>query len=140
MKDTNASLDDLAPKKREKRTKKFHSTKGATLDIALRRQVAAELGEEEPTKDQRYILLQKFGVISPKIDRLMTRPSWMSVAEFKRKSNEWYQATRGMVQPQQQKRRPIWPKNEPRQRGTNNYPRNSGRMRQENLPKLRPAF
>jgi hypothetical protein len=106
MKNEDALLDDLAPKKRVKRTKKkFHSTKGATLDIALRRQVAAELGEDEPTnKNERYVLLQKFGVVSPKIDRGVTKPSWMSIQEWKRKSNEWYQATKGMTVPQQQKR------------------------------------
>ena len=104
MKNDESLLDDLAPKKRVKRAKKkFHSTKGATLDIALRRQVAADLGEDEPTKDQRYVLLQKFGVVSPKIDRLATKPNWMSIAEWKRKQNEWYKATRGMIQPQQQK-------------------------------------
>jgi hypothetical protein len=103
----NASLlDDLAPKKRVKRAKKnFHSTKGATLDIALRRQVAADLGEDEPTnKNEKYILLQKYGIVSPKIDRGVTKPSWMSIQEWKRKSNDWYQATKGMTVPQQQKR------------------------------------
>jgi hypothetical protein len=87
--------------------KKFRVRKSkspATLDIATRRQVAAELGEDEPTKDQRYILLQKFGVVSPKIDRQVTRPSWMSIQEWKRKSNDWYQATKGMVAPQQTRR------------------------------------
>lgn len=104
-------LDDLAPPKKVKRQKhnKFHSTKGVSLDIALRRQVAAELGEDEPTKDQRYVLLQKFGVVNPKIDRLMTKPEWMGVTEWKRKQNEWYKATKGLVAPQQQRRsfRPI---------------------------------
>src|SRR5208282_3460813 len=105
MKNDESLLDDLAPKKRVKRTKKkFHSTKGATLDIALRRQVAADLGEDEPTKDQRYVLLQKFGVVSPKIDRLATKPNWMSIAEWKRKQNEFYKATKGLVAPQQTRR------------------------------------
>jgi len=100
-------LDDLAPKKKAKRqtVKKFHSTKGVPLDVTLRRQVAAELGEDEPTdKNKRYILLQKYGVVTPKIDRLVTKPAFMSEAEWKRKSNEWYQATKGMIQPQQQRR------------------------------------
>lgn len=110
----------------------------ATLDIATRRQVALELGEDEPTKDQKYVLLQKFGVVSPKIDRLVTKPSWMSVTEFKRKQNEWYKNTRGMVQPQQQ-RRARWKKDEPRQRDTNKYPRNYGQTRMENRPRLRPS-
>jgi hypothetical protein len=70
-----------------------------TLDIAMRKQVALELGEEETTKDQRYVLLQKYGVVSPKIDRLVTKPSWMGEVEWKRKMNEWYKATKGLVTP-----------------------------------------
>lgn len=107
MKNEDSLLDDLAPPKKVKRQKhnKFHSTKGVSLDIALRRQVAAELGEDEPTdKNERYVLLQKYGVVTPKIDRLVTKPNWMGVTEWKRKQNEWYKATKGLVSPQQQRR------------------------------------
>src|ERR1700679_1765732 len=75
--------------------KKFRVRKSkspATLDIATRRQVAAELGEDEPTKNQRYIQLQKYGVVTPKIDRLVTKPTWMPITEFKRKQKEFYKA------------------------------------------------
>lgn len=88
----------------EKRTRKARSKTGVSLDVVIRRQVAFDLGEDEPKKDERFQLLQKYGVAAPRIDRLVTRPPWMSIAEFKRKLNEWYKNTKGMIQPQQQRR------------------------------------
>jgi len=43
------------------------------------------------------MLLQKYGVTAPRIDRQVTRPKWMGVAEWKRKMNDWYKSTKGMV-------------------------------------------
>lgn len=94
-----------------------------TLDLYVRRQVSAELGDDEPTKDERFILLQKFGVTAPRIDRQMTKPSWMGEAEWKRKLNDWYKSTKGLV-PQTQPRRTtfsgvrsprVWSSQNPRQ-------------------------
>lgn len=74
-----------------------------SLDMVIRRQVAADLGEDEPQKDERFQLLQKYGVAAPRIDRLVIKPNWMGVVEWKRKQNEWYKATKGMVAPQQRR-------------------------------------
>lgn len=74
-----------------------------SLDMVIRRQIATDLGEDEPRKDERFQLLQKYGVATPRIDRLVTRPSWMPIAEFKRKLNDWYKNTKGMIQPQQRR-------------------------------------
>lgn len=123
-----------------------------TLDLYVRRQVSAELGDDEPTKDERFILLQKFGVTAPRIDRQMTKPSWMGEAEWKRKLNDWYKSTKGLV-PQTQPRRTFRPQQssaagqpsvrsyqtsrydstrsprsnqQARPQGTSRFPRNSG--------------
>lgn len=90
------STTETQEKRRSKRSKT-----GVSLDVVIRRQVAFDLGEDEPQKDERFQLLQKYGVAAPRIDRLVTRPPWMSIAEFKRKLNEWYKNTKGLVQPQQ---------------------------------------
>ena len=85
----------------EKRVRRARSKMGVSLDVVIRRQVAFDLGEDEPKKDERFQLLQKYGVAAPRIDRQMTKPNWMGVAEFKRKLNDWYKLTKGMIQPQQ---------------------------------------
>ena len=97
------SLDGMPPikKPRKKVVKKFHSNQNVPVDVAVRRQVAAEIGDDEPTKDQKFILLQKYGVTAPRIDRQVTKPNWMGVKEWKRKQNDWFQATKGLVKPQQ---------------------------------------
>jgi hypothetical protein len=97
-------------KKEKRRTRKDKSP--ATVEIFLKKQVAADLGEEEMVnKDERYLLLQKYGLVTPKIDRLVTKPNWMGVSTWKRKMNEWFQMTKGLVAPQQQKKfyRPTSP-------------------------------
>lgn len=88
-----------AREKRERRKK----SGVPTLDVTIRRQVSAELGEDEPQKDERFQLLQKYGVAAPRIDRFVTKPKWMGVAEWKCKQNEWYKATKGLVVPQQRR-------------------------------------
>jgi hypothetical protein len=101
MEDCRVCSPDSVKKDDRKRKRK---TKGeVTLDLNVRRQVAQELGEDEPTKDQRFILLQKFGVTAPRIDRRITRPAWMSEGEWQRKMNDWHKATKGLV-PQTQPR------------------------------------
>jgi hypothetical protein len=88
----NPDLKDADSRKRNRKSKGE-----VTLDLYVRRQVSQELGEDEPTKDQRFVLLQKYGVTAPRIDRQITKPSWMGVSEWKRKMNEWYKATKGLV-------------------------------------------
>lgn len=88
----------------EKRVRRARSKTGVSLDVVIRRQVAFDLGEDEPKKDERFQLLQKYGVAAPRIDRQMTKPNWMGVAEWKLKLNDWYKLTKGLVAPQQQRR------------------------------------
>jgi len=101
---TECKVCNSTTETQEKRTRKARSKTGVSLDVVIRRQVAADLGEDEPQKDERFQLLQKYGVATPRIDRLMTKPNWMGVAEWKRKLNDWYKLTKGMIQPQQQRR------------------------------------
>jgi hypothetical protein len=84
-----------ANKGRVVRKKRFVTSKHLPLDIAVRREVAEEIGEAEPTRDQKYILLQKYGVVAPRIDRLVTKPRWMGEGEWKRKQNNWFKITQG---------------------------------------------
>jgi len=99
-------MDGMPPikKPRKRVTKKHHTTKNVPVEVSIRRQVSEELGDDEPTKEQKYALLQKYGVTAPRIDRLVTKPIWMGVAEWKRKQNDWFKATKGLVNPQQRPR------------------------------------
>lgn len=92
-----------ANKGRVVRKKRFVTSKHLPLDIAVRREVAEEIGEAEPTRDQKYILLQKYGVVAPRIDRLVTKPRWMGADEWKRKQNNWFKITHGSAVKYQQK-------------------------------------
>lgn len=100
------TLEGMPPvkKKRVIRKKKFQPTKNVPVEVSVRRQVSEEIGEDEPLKDEKFILLQKFGVTAPRIDRLVTKPNWMGVSEWKRKQNEWLKATKGLVNPSQRSR------------------------------------
>lgn len=94
---------DSTTKTQQKRERKARGKTSVSLDVVIRRQVAFDLGEDEPQKDERFQLLQKYGVAAPRIDRLMTKPNWMGVAEWKRKLNDWYKSTKGLVVPQQRR-------------------------------------
>ncbi len=121
-------------KPRKKAVKKF-STKNLPIEVAVRRQVASEIGEDEPTKDQKFILFQKFGVAAPRIDRLITKPNWMEVSTWKRKVNEYFQATKGLVNPSQRSR--FRPNNSLQQPGF--YPKSNKPSLSQNGP-LNPRF
>lgn len=89
-------------KKTKKRVAKRHfTTKNVPVETSVRRQVAEEIGEAEPTRDQKYVLLQKYGVVAPRIDRGISKPKWMGVSEWQRKLSEWFKMTKGLVKPQQ---------------------------------------
>lgn len=98
---TECKVCNSTTETQQKRERKSRVKTGVSLDVVIRRQVAFDLGEDEPKKDERFQLLQKYGVAAPRIDRSMTKPNWMGVAEFKRKLNDWYKATKGLVAPQQ---------------------------------------
>lgn len=141
-----------ANKGRVVRKKRFVTSKHLPLDIAVRREVAEEIGEAEPTRDQKYILLQKYGVVAPRIDRLVTKPRWMGEGEWKRKQNNWFKITQGSAIKYQQKskRQPLQPQSktwgeirfknpQAQQRHQERYqkssrPSNSNRFRQSSGP------
>lgn len=93
-----------AKRVKEKKTIIRREAGSTVLDTNVRRQIGAEIADDEPTKDEKFQMLQKYGVAAPRIDRQVSKPTWMSEATWKRKMNEFYQATKGMVAPQQQKR------------------------------------
>lgn len=96
-----------SPRKQKRITKKkFFSTKNVPLEVGVRRQVAEEIGDAEPTRDEKFILLQKYGASAPRIDRFVTKPKWMTEATWKRKLNEWSKMTHGLVKGFQPKRKP----------------------------------
>ena len=100
------TLDGMPAVKRKKviKKKKFIPTKNVPVEVSIRRQVSEEIGDGEPTKDQKFVLLQKYGVTAPRIDRLVTKPNFMGVSEWKRKQNDWFKATKGLVSPSQRPR------------------------------------
>jgi hypothetical protein len=98
--------------KREKRERPSFRRKrlsAATADIAVRRQVAYELGgpDAEPTSEQKFQMLQKYGIAAPRIDRAVTKPKWMSDGLWRTKRAEFYQATKNLVPKEQFKRREV---------------------------------
>lgn len=92
-------LEGMPQPKRQKRVvrKKHFSTKNLPLDVAVRRLVAEEIGDVDPTRDEKFILLQKYGVVAPRIDRSVKKPKWMGESEWKRKLNNWFKMTQGLV-------------------------------------------
>lgn len=47
------------------------------LDEVGRQQVREEIGEDEVTQDQRFALLQKYGVAKPVLDKKINNPGWV---------------------------------------------------------------
>src|ERR1039458_9716810 len=85
--------------KREKRERPVRHKRMAagTLDLAVRRQVAYDLGPDaEPSSDEKFQLLQKYGVAAARIDRAVTRPKWISEGRWKTLRAEWFQLTRNL--------------------------------------------
>ena len=104
--------EELELRKREKRERLNPRRKrmdaGATLDTMVRRQVAYELGgpDAEPTKNEKFQVLQKYGVAAARIDRDIAKPSWMSETTWHQKRSEFYKATKGLVPREQFSRGP----------------------------------
>ena len=92
--------------KRERPTFKRKRVTAATVDLAVRRQVAYELGgpDAEPTSEQKFQMLQKYGVAAARIDRAISKPKWMSEGLWRTKKAEYFQATKGLVPKDQFKR------------------------------------
>lgn len=127
MEDCAVCSPDRKKKRRERKEKK---ERVVTNDIALRRQIAEEFGEQEPTQSQKFAMLQKYGVAAPRIDRLVTKPMWMEDSVWQGKKTQWFQMTKGLV-PAQQLKRYFGPKSSnssrtSRPQGTRTFRPNSG--------------
>jgi len=136
-------------KQRRERKKKFFSLKNVPQEVAVRRQVAEDIGDAEPTRDEKFILLQKYGVTAPRIDRLVTKPKWMEEQTWKRKQNEWSKMTHGLVkgfQPKRNQKPPFGRAPNPslkkkfrtehsRRNNSNNSRPNSAQVRTGNRPR-----
>lgn len=91
---------------RPKRERKERAPKqAATTDTLLRRQVAGELGEDG-TKEQRFQLLEKYGLSAPRIDRRIKKPAWMEDGTWNQKFLAFSKATKGLVTAKQERRSP----------------------------------
>ncbi len=84
-------------KKRRDREDKPTRERATTLDGYLRRQMSEEIGEDELSKDFRFQLMQKYGTIAPRIDRRVTKPSWMEESQWKKLRQEFHNLTKGIV-------------------------------------------
>lgn len=85
-------------KKRVKFVRPKIERKAKTLEGVLRRQLSEDIGDAELTKDQLFTAVQKFGLAAPKIDRKVTKPSWMGERQWNQLLNEWRVATKGLVE------------------------------------------
>lgn len=119
------SAEELA-QKREKKERTFRRKRmaAATVDLAVRRQVAYELGPDaEPTSEEKFQILQKFGVAAARIDRAVTKPKWMTEGLWRTKQAEFKQATRGLV-PRDRETKYDPKNNRTRSHNHNSQPRN----------------
>ena len=131
-------LEGMPPiKKVRKRIKKHHTTKNVPVEVSIRRQVSEEIGDDEPTKDEKFVLLQKYGVTAPRIDRLVTKPNWMGVSEWKRKQNDWFKATKGLVSAAQRPRSSFRPTSNSSQQVP--YGTQTGLQKKADSPQTRPS-
>lgn len=144
------TADELQQKREKRERLTFrHKQTAATADIAVRRAVAYELGPDaEPTSEQKFQILQKYGVATPRIDRAVTKPSWMGERTWKILKLEFHQATKGLVPREQFKktfRNPMsntgteirHPRNPQYQRSNPGNPRNSQPRNSQNF---RPSY
>lgn len=84
------------PKRRERNFEPKVARKVRGLEGNIRRQMAEEVGEDELSKDFRFGLLQKYGLIAARIDRKVTKPIWMEESTWILKKKQFHDATKGM--------------------------------------------
>lgn len=97
-----------------------------TVDENVRQQMVAEIGEDELTSDQRYMLVQKYGLVIPRINFRnlgIKKPSWMNPLEWGIRRTAWKTLIKSIFRhqsrPQVRQVRPQIPK-QYRERPTNN--------------------
>ena len=120
-------------KKRRDRDDRPKRERATNIEGYLKRQMAEEIGEDELSKDFRFQLMQKYGTIAPRIDRRVTRPSWMEESRWKTLKQEFHNLTKGLVPSQQ-----FSPKPTNRSASTSNSLRNPLQS-QRLLPQHRTA-
>jgi hypothetical protein len=85
-------------KKRDRRDfDKPKREKATTVEGVLRRQMAEEIGEDELSKDAKFSLMQHYGIIAPRINRRITKPSWLEESVWRIKKQEFHNMTKGLV-------------------------------------------
>lgn len=121
---------DWEPKKKDRKDVKPKYTSGdVSVDIAIRRQIAFDLGDEEPNKDEKFALLQKYGAAAPRIDRNVSKPDWQEEGVWKSQKGQWDKIVKGLV-PRSQSRVILDRNGKPLARTFN--PRNSSRQSRPN--------
>jgi hypothetical protein len=98
----NPPKEDEKKEFREKREKRE-----MTPDLFARRLVNQEIGDDEATFFQRSMLLQKYGVSAPRIDKRVNRPFWITDQTWKAKLPIYFRELNrtGLVTRYQEKRR-----------------------------------
>lgn len=93
---------DWKPKKRDRKdTRPKYMGGEVSVEIAIRRQIAFDLGEEEPNKDEKFALLQKYGAAAARIDRKVTKPKWQEEGVWLNKKAQYDKTVKGLVPRQQ---------------------------------------
>ena len=86
-------------KRRERNFEPRVARKVRGIEGNIRRQMAEEIGEDELSKDFKFGLLQKYGLIAARIDRKITKPLWMEESTWISKKKQFHDATKGMFPP-----------------------------------------
>lgn len=87
----------IQKKKRERKDYAPRRQKATTVELTIRRQMSEEIGEEELSKDSRFAVMMHYGLIAPRIDRRVTKPTWMEESKWKVLKQEFHNATKGLV-------------------------------------------
>jgi hypothetical protein len=133
---------DVCTPNRERKRRKFKKERiGPDVLSRVKKQMGEEIGEDILTNDQNFALLQKYGVVSPRIDRKVTKPSWKGEKQWNQETQQWYLATKGLVpliqkpfrkaptrlpQPSNNSNRNVRPQRSQNSRGSNNSRRSEG--------------
>src|SRR5882672_6829446 len=76
------------PKRRKDLKPKFEAIVGQDVVSALKRQLNEEVGDDELNQLQQFALLQKFGAVAVRVERKLTKPSWLEEQTWKSRINQ----------------------------------------------------
>lgn len=132
---------DWKPKKRDRKDRGVKYMGGeVSVELSVRRQVSAELGDEEPNKDAKFALLQKYGAAAARIDRNVTKPTWQEESVWRAQKGQYDKAVKGLVPREQVKMNRPFPSREPNpQYRRNSQNRWGNRSSQPTRPNSNPT-